>query len=356
MAEHSLTSTGQKRIAWIDLAKGLAIFCIVYGHASRNTGILSRAVYTFHVPLCVFLSGWLYHYKGESLGEHLKKSAQRLLIPYFVWSLISILIYMVMGQLAADSLDAEFYSLRENLMFLFTGRSIANAALWYLPFLFLTYLTAYGICRGLSRKKPESGWGKAAAIGIPLLLSLAALCFYTEYQYSCSLDLPFGINNTVFLFPFFWLGFAMQQGPGLPQKKCWIPAALALLGSSIFCGLAFNDEVEYMRLTDSDYGTNIPVFYLTALGSSVALCWLCRLTGKCSLLQWFGRHSMSILLMHKFPVLFFQVILGNVGAGFGKLQFLWYLLISLASMALCCAAGEIFLRIAPWAIGERKKK
>ena len=110
-----------------------------------------------------------------------------------------------------------------------------------------------------------------------------------------------------------------------------------------------------MRLVDSDYGRNIPVFYLSAAGSTLALCWICRIAGSSRLLQWFGRHAMSILVMHKFPVLFFQVLLGEVGERFGSARSLWFLLISLLSASMCCGVGELLIRTVPMVIGEKKR-
>ena len=342
------------RIQWVDAAKGFAIFCIVYGHASRDVGLLSQAFYSFHVPLCVFLSGYLYHSKGQSLGAHLKKTGYRLLLPYFIWSIISIAIYMVMGTLAASALGAETYSLGENLKAMLLGRSIGNAALWYLPFLFDCYLMMYGYCRFWENRDTQHR--KTLVIGIPIVFSLIALTIYSRYQYLYPLDIPFGISNACFLFFFFWIGFVIRKTVTLPQEKKWLPAALLLIALSIFCALRLNDEVEYMRLTDSDYGRNIYVFYASALGSCIGICWGFKILGGGRLFSWFGRYSMGILVMHKFPILFFQVIFGDLGENFGAFRFLWFLGISLLSMVMCCWVAALLGKILPFTIGERKKR
>ena len=343
------------RISWVDAAKGLAIFCIVYGHASRNEGLLARMVYTFHVPMCVLITGYLYKVRQEHLWDHLRKTGYRLLLPYFVWSLISIGIYMVMGRLAASSFEAEFYTLKENLQFMLLGRSIGNAALWYLPFLFLCYLMMDLWVRLLRNLHLHSKASRLSIAALPVILSVMLLAVYTRYQYVYNLDLPFGINNALFLFPFFWLGYLGSQRKPLPDGKIWLLPALLLTAGSIYAGIRFNEPVEYMRLTESDYGSNVFVFYASAIVSAVCLCWICKILKRNRLLQWFGRNAMAILVMHKFPVLFFQVVLGDMGERFGNFRFLWYLLISLLSMSMCCAVGAFLHRYLPWTIGEHKK-
>lgn len=57
-------SNVKKRIAYVDIAKILGMFFIIYGHTLRN-GEVTTWIYTFHVPLFFFLSGVTFH--GEVL-------------------------------------------------------------------------------------------------------------------------------------------------------------------------------------------------------------------------------------------------------------------------------------------------
>lgn len=42
------------RISWIDVARGIGIFLIVFGHTSGG-GFLTQVLYAFHVPLFFFI-------------------------------------------------------------------------------------------------------------------------------------------------------------------------------------------------------------------------------------------------------------------------------------------------------------
>ena len=54
--------SNSKRINYIDIAKGLAIICVIIGHTFAKYDKLDRLVitfiYSFHVPLFFILSGF----------------------------------------------------------------------------------------------------------------------------------------------------------------------------------------------------------------------------------------------------------------------------------------------------------
>ncbi|MBX6362204.1 MAG: acyltransferase family protein [Acidobacterium ailaaui] len=74
------------RILWVDICKGLGIICVVLGHAMDGTA-LQRFIYTFHMPLFFFLSGFL-HRAQPSYGVYAKRKAIHLLLPYVAFMLL----------------------------------------------------------------------------------------------------------------------------------------------------------------------------------------------------------------------------------------------------------------------------
>ena len=151
-----------KRIDTIDIAKGIAISAIVIGHVS--TGLLWDAFLIFATASFFLLSGLTFYYDGEAHGigwrkdsspvGFLKKSAGRLLLPYAVWGLISIVIYMILGKAAVSvlGLENESVDLLHNLLGLLFGNSSSgyfdwNRPLWFLPCLFIVEVIAYTVLR-----------------------------------------------------------------------------------------------------------------------------------------------------------------------------------------------------------------
>ena len=99
-----------KRIVFIDVAKALCIILVVVGHYVPDNSpdwyvALHDIIYTFHMPLFMFASGYIYiaTKKDVSYGSFLVKKIRRLMVPYFTTSVIVITIKIVtQGDLSVD--------------------------------------------------------------------------------------------------------------------------------------------------------------------------------------------------------------------------------------------------------------
>lgn len=56
LKEVSVRKKIKKRILWIDVLRGIAMFLVVYGHTSQNAEI-KKYIYAFHMPLFFIISG-----------------------------------------------------------------------------------------------------------------------------------------------------------------------------------------------------------------------------------------------------------------------------------------------------------
>jgi fucose 4-O-acetylase-like acetyltransferase len=104
--------TNKNRDAFLDIAKGMAIILVVIGHVIQGSSekfddlLWFRVIYSFHMPLFVFLSGAVaaIAFRSDSIqdgiGSALKraqtkisKATLRLLLPFLAWCVINQLIY-----------------------------------------------------------------------------------------------------------------------------------------------------------------------------------------------------------------------------------------------------------------------
>ncbi|SOD99816.1 acyltransferase family protein [Spirosoma fluviale] len=127
-----------ERFIYIDRLKGVAIVLVVIGHiiqfntVESSQNVLFGIIYSFHMPLFMFISGYLAQktVKDSIYNNYLlflKKKAQSLLIPYFVWSLVVDKLFFV---------EEIHYSLKDPITLIKNG-----SGLWFLLYLFLLYLT-----------------------------------------------------------------------------------------------------------------------------------------------------------------------------------------------------------------------
>ncbi|MDR3268088.1 MAG: acyltransferase family protein, partial [Tannerella sp.] len=95
------------RITSIDIAKAICILLVVIGHyvptdAPAWYKSMVEVIYGFHMPLFMFVSGYVY-WKGATrkpvkYPDFILKKFNRLMIPYFLVSVLIISIKMVMGK------------------------------------------------------------------------------------------------------------------------------------------------------------------------------------------------------------------------------------------------------------------
>lgn len=75
----------KKRIQYIDVAKGIAILCIILGHMGMNE--INRVVFTFHVPIFFIITGY-FTSKKLPVKEFVLTKARTLLVPYFLTCIV----------------------------------------------------------------------------------------------------------------------------------------------------------------------------------------------------------------------------------------------------------------------------
>ena len=135
------------RLVYIDMLKSFAIFMVVIGHRTDNA-ILEQYIYSFHIPLFFWISGYLFNPdKCERLSIFLSRRLRTLVIPYFTFAIISFLFWFFVVR--GLSVRGQIYSLDPWYPFwgLFYGigvepwRNPLDVALWFLPCLFISELT-----------------------------------------------------------------------------------------------------------------------------------------------------------------------------------------------------------------------
>ena len=91
------SGVGNGKMRWINIAKGIGICLVVIGHfnpidSPTYWGVLNSFLYTFHMPLFFFISGYLYKYIKNNYFNSLKTKFQRLGIPFITIAFIYFLL------------------------------------------------------------------------------------------------------------------------------------------------------------------------------------------------------------------------------------------------------------------------
>lgn len=335
------------RVKWIDTAKALTLLLVVLGHTLRY-GTVRDIVYSMHVPCFFFLSGLI---ADEMLSsKSIRKDAIRLLIPYYSFGLISIAIYSVLGSIAASSFSMSTDSTWENIAKLLYGYPHLkfNAPLWFLPALFITkvlYKILYKILNG----------NGCAMFSISVLGSIVGFC-YTNIK---SYDLPFSLELILKLFPFFIAGklfaptlIALSNTP-YKKHKCAL-FGIALLVTTCTLG-AISPPVNYTN-------NSIPspaLFYIVAALGCISIYVVSLGMQSAGFLRIMGQKTLTILVLHKFPIVFFQLFgpFSNLLQEPDSMKSFIFagIPVTVISILLSLVAGQIIEKFFPFLLGMKKR-
>lgn len=154
MSEENNKIVGGTRIPELDIMKLVGIVLVVVGHVTRmftpqglipqadDTGImdiLTKVIYSFHMPLFVFVSEMTFALIATRRGNYhniisfMRKKTMRLMIPYFSFAILWVLPFMV------------GFGFRDLKSYFINGicLSLDSRHLWYVWMLFNVFLLVY---------------------------------------------------------------------------------------------------------------------------------------------------------------------------------------------------------------------
>lgn len=350
------------RFVGLDVFKGWGILFIVLGHIVGAGCHLSfgttqsfcegayKYFYAFHVPLFFVAAGMTFRQRPSR--EFLRGKLWRLLVPYFVFGVASILIYAALqtvlealltghdttgyyiGKTDALSLGRQFLNLLLGGWW-YHGFA-ANSVLWFIPTLFSVELVAQGVARGL--RSCRWAW-----------LALAILLWVID-ALAIMPHLPWALSLVPKYLPYFIVGMSVGLWGGPGPRSLRIVGGIMLIAG--FGALAVLNSWQYYPRALWQYGYTV----LLTLGN-IAGWWLLSQALPWHGIAFCGVSSLGIMLMHKFPVLFAQNFLAPVRnlftGGFAELA-LGISLTFFFSVGCCLLAYGVILRWMPWMLGAHR--
>ncbi|GAB4398093.1 MAG: acyltransferase family protein [Anaerolineales bacterium] len=222
-----------KRIGFIDIAKGIGILLVVLAHNDLQAyaPFLHKVIYSFHMPLFFFLSGMFFR-PETPFWQLIRKRFDSLLKPYFF---TLIFIYFAAVFFGNMGFPVAFSRLAKSLYA--NGFTLDWVAMWFLPALFTMNLVAFGFYRLLGETPL---WARLLALTAMLTIGLLTLDAFMPFSLplfgkSLTLNgLPWSLDLALVAGFFFILG--RETNTSLPEKfyaSPWLLAASAALALTL---------------------------------------------------------------------------------------------------------------------------
>lgn len=284
----------KERIAWIDMSKGIGIILVMIGHM-ETTEALRTYIFSFHMPLFFFISGYVFSVK-DSFIEFVWKKFKSLILPYLYFSVIDMLILMICKEKSFTLLNG----IEKTLL----GYGI-DAALWFLVCAFFTEVGFYVLTKVLKDN-------------ILKLMLFALVCSVIGYFLSIyRVELFWKINAVMFSVLFFSFGQFIKKYDIINRimrtnKVIQIEVfSASAVVSIVFCFANYMVFFKHVDMKNNFVG-NYLFFYLSAIGGIISIVLFANFIKWSRILDYFGRNTLIIMLAYEMIIYSLIVVFRDV--------------------------------------------
>lgn len=272
------------RLRWVDIAKGIAIICVIVGHTVPH-GPLRSALFSFHLPVFFVLSGFTTRLRP--VGSMVPSLVKRLLVPYVLLTVGYWFFAFVLGHQALPSIESMTLSLLWGSG-VPVGSVLPVGASWFLVCMFFARL----LFVGGSNLMVRLGW-KAPIQGLLWL----GLLVVSALLHRVGIVLPFCWDEVPTATFLMWCGHTVKAY-WTDWERLLKPGFVAILVVLWALGVKFSDFEMAIRLMSPVSVSVITALLGTAL-IAVVSCYIDANTRHLSAgLAWCGRESMVIYGAH----------------------------------------------------------
>lgn len=318
---------GDKRLLYIDIARGIGILMVMYSHFMYNNSNVMVYISGCYIPLFFVISGYLA--KTSNGWEGYFNRIKYLLGPYFFFSFVFCIIYSVMNKkLTMLNIIGVFYS----RFFLYPNGIEPNVRLmeiWNSPMWFLTAMVvSLLIWKYLSSLRMKN----ALFMSIFLLI-----CFFMMQK--IPILLPWSVDTAPLFVLFILVGYRVKYW-NLINRIHWIYYLLFLFVYVLICH--FNGIV---NLSIRDYGL-MPIIILLSgiLGSiliiRISIC-IESIPVVSGLLSLIGRNSTCVFCTHVFV---FTILYKVIGFTVPSLHPYFLLIVNLTTASIVGVILSVILK------------
>lgn len=260
-----------KRYNWIDYAKGIGIFLMVFGHSGFPI-FIQKMIWAFHLPLFFFISGMMFNReKYSSLHSLINRIWRTLVIPYMFFSIIIVCGYILINFNRGFPLTDNWGGIQ-----LLTN-GWGGIALWFVSTLIITQFL-FWIISGVSSK-----------LNFHISIWTIVLLVLSYMAHIYKIELPYKIENIGLSFVFYSVGYMSKKFIFETRPRLMI--SIGLICITFVCAQFF----DRFDICSNNFSSGIPSIALAFCGT-IGTLFLCKYIEEINsfffknILSWGGKY------------------------------------------------------------------
>lgn len=284
--------TQRRRDSTFDIAKGIVIFLVMIGHLVPFNGFIFRVIFSFHMPFFFILSGYFapQNLEGINLWGYIKKRFIRLMIPSYCWKIF----WVITGIITCSGLKNAVYTI-----------FFASNTEWFMHTIFeVTVLML--VFSSIMAKVEKFQINPIVFSSVVVSMAMIFNDYVVNHGYHDPTFLPIKPDTLAVSFSFAVIGFIIRKYDVVNKfffikNKTQLISTIPLIFMLIFLA-DYNARDSYVNICNAYHGKSALTFYLVAILFSLLVLEISKyLAGRrktWAILEMFGRHSMTVYLVH----------------------------------------------------------
>ena len=267
-------SLNKGRVEYIDVAKGIAIICVMVSHMWWG-GLVHKILFSFEIPFFFFISGYFLSEK-KTCKEIAWKRFRQLMLPLICMAVLIFIWRCYCLWVVDDWTLNSIVGCAKGIMKANSNPSISVGPLWFLPALwFVTIVVRSFLCS-------EYAFLFVCLVSVAGVLSRSVI------------EIPLSIQNGLACSVYFYLGYLCRKYNMLEravfQDFFWI---------LFLCAFWIYGVLNYHVGSSVPQSLQLAITAISAIPVFVKVAQLCSsLGGIKTVLSWVGRGSLIILCIH----------------------------------------------------------
>lgn len=298
--------TRKEREQWVDIAKGIGLYFVVLGHLVTYGSKTFTWIFSFHMPLFFFLSGYVCRYEENSFSwkKTLKKNVKSLLLPFAIFLVIG---GIVTGTLPCWKYTVDWRGAITQIFWLAQPENLHVGQIWFLVCLFISYLLFFAFLR-ITRN--GTVWVK---IIVAILLAYIGIYIRMWANVPRYVRLPWKIDVAFTAVIFLLGGYYCKRLKIISDMKR-DQYGLGVIFFAMVCYLIAVKGENCINLCECAYGNPVR-FYLAAASGILMCCCIGKLLAGYKigdLFAFYGRNSLVMFSLHSFYLYFSEWMLSRL--------------------------------------------